>query len=78
MFSRLSDLRAAETINDIIAGNPTKISTSEISINLDNNLKLIITANHTSNPINNNAEIDWNRVSRIKITGIKGEISHDK
>lgn len=76
LFSRLSDLKAAETIYDVIAGNPSVINPTEISISLDENLKLIITANHTSNPLDNNAEIDWWHVSRIKITSIE-ETNHD-
>lgn len=70
LFSRLSDLRAAETIYDVVAGNPTAISKSEFSIDLDKKLKLIIKANHSSNPLINNTEIDWARVSRIKIISI--------
>lgn len=71
LFSRLSDLRASETIYDVLAGNPTKVNALEISITLDNKSKLIITANHISNPLTDKNEIDWDRVSRIKIIDIE-------
>lgn len=71
---RLADLRAAESIYDIMAGNPRIINdgdASKIRINLTKNCFVLFCGNHVNNPRKNTDEIDWLRVRRIKILEIE-------
>lgn len=63
--SRLSDLRAAEIIAEVIAVTPT-IDGDRLILDLCPNFRIIFLANHTSNPIDKNGIVDWTRILRIK------------
>ncbi len=73
--SRLADLRAVDNISQLPVGNPRPIifndeKSMEIDLHLDETL--VICANHNNNPQLPNSNIDWARVTRIKVCSIGG------
>jgi hypothetical protein len=75
---RLADLRAATSTKDLIAGRPLELDGADrqlMAIDLCDNHRIVFCANHTRNPTNETDDLDWPRISRIKILRI--ERSHD-
>ncbi len=70
--SRISDLQSAASISDLIAGDPTRISDTELSIALDADHRLVVAVNHPSTPRDVNGSVDWSRVRRVRIERIEG------
>lgn len=71
---RLADLRASISIKDIVVGSP-RIRNYDpyhesMIINLSEGCSMIFCANHPNNPTNPDGNIDWLKVSRIKILQI--------
>ena len=67
---RLADLRAAECVNDLVAGNPRILNHTveqQFALNICNGFSLIFCANHKNNPRNTNQIVNWSKVNRIKI-----------
>lgn len=72
---RLADLRAATSVKDLVAGQPRELDGADrhhMAIELCDGLRLIFCANHSINPITETGDVDWSRVSRIKILRIEG------
>jgi len=70
LMARLADLRAVSRISQIPVGNPIRINRDGeecIEIELVKEVKIIVSANHSNNPILKNDEVEWDQVSRIKI-----------
>ena len=70
---RLADLRAATTINDLVAGRSLIVDDAnqeQMIINLQHGYRIVFCANHTKNPTTETGETDWTKVSRIKILRI--------
>lgn len=68
---RLADLEAAATVQDLIAGYPRRCKTSEkYRVNLSDGFCVEFSPNHIKNPISQDGNVDWNRVSRIQILSI--------
>jgi len=68
--ARLADLRAVDTIFDLPASTPEFIIYCDlecVGINLPNNEQMIVSANHSNNPLQDDGYIDWLRINRIKI-----------
>lgn len=74
--TRLADLRAYETVGDIMVGHPREINCGENSyaVNLGENYQLVFCANHINVPMVD-GKVDWSKVTRIKILKIRN--SHD-
>lgn len=71
---RLADLRAATSVKDIVAGKPQVLfgkHKHQIAVELCDGYCLLFCANHNVNPLLESDEIDWSRVSRIKILRIE-------
>lgn len=68
---RLADLRAATSVKDIVAGKPQVLHKHQIAVELCDGYCLFFCANHNTNPLLESDEIDWSRVSRIKILRIE-------
>ena len=70
---RLADIRSAETISDLIAGRPRELDngTGQMVIDLYSNYRLVFCANHPSNTVADIGNLDWSRVSRVKILSIE-------
>jgi toxin HigB-1 len=68
---RLADLEAAPTAVDLIAGRPQLQNPSgNYAIRLAEKCCLEFSANHVKNPVDKNGDIDWKKVSRIRIVRI--------
>jgi proteic killer suppression protein len=68
---RLSDLRAAETINDVPIGKPTPMPIKgELGVDLGDHM-LVFRANHDPVPVTSKKETDWSRVTRIQFLRIE-------
>jgi hypothetical protein len=71
---RLADLCAATSVKDIVAGKPRLLpepQANNMAIDLCDGRQLVFTANHVSNPTTQENNLDWNRVTRIKILRIE-------
>lgn len=72
--ARLSDLRAAECVEDIIVGGPEFDGVmGQFSIELTPGSYLIVCANHRSVPVIKPGKVDWKNVTRVKLMEIKYE-----
>lgn len=73
---RLADLWAATSVKDLVAGKPRLLPEPEannMAVDLSEGWRLIFTANHVSNPTTQENNLDWSRVTRIKILRIEEE-----
>jgi proteic killer suppression protein len=71
--NRLADIFAAETINDILVGNPHKAGEHPFLfyvINLDKHIQLLFRANNIKHIYLKNGELDWAQINRIKLVNI--------
>ena len=70
--ARISDLGAASSVRDIVAGNPraNPACDNEMIIDLANSHQIVLCANHAQNPEVSDGGIDWSSVYRIKILRI--------
>jgi hypothetical protein len=71
---RLADLRAATSFKDLVAGRPHLLpepAANNMAVDLCAGLRLVFTANHVSNATNPENNLNWNRVTRIKILRIE-------
>jgi hypothetical protein len=71
---RLSDLRAAKSVKDLVAGRPRiGDDKSHMVVDLGESHRLVFKANHTNNPLNPSNDLDWDRITRIKILRIESD-----
>jgi toxin HigB-1 len=71
---RLSDLIAAKSVKDLVAGRPRLgDDPSHMVVDLGENHRLVFKANHTNNPVTLSDDLDWGRVSRVKILRIESD-----
>lgn len=73
LMHRLADLRAATTIDDVVVGNMSIIGNphqNQVEIDLYGGQKLVLCANHVTNPTAPTGEVDWSQVRRVKIMEI--------
>jgi hypothetical protein len=71
---RLADMSAATSVNDLVAGRPRILGGTaphQMALDLGDNYRIAFTANHTKNPRTETGDLDWKRVSRIKILRIE-------
>lgn len=73
---RLADLRAAISINDLILGHPRLLLDDgkyhqSMIIDLCDDYQMTFCANHPCNPVVENGNIDWSKVSRVKLLRIE-------
>ena len=73
---RLSDLRAAESPGDLVAGRPRFVEGKRplLVLDLSSGFELICEANHVKPPRKEDGALDWLRVHRLKIVEIRGAI----
>lgn len=72
--SRLADMRAAESVTDLIVGNPREMVYQDMpafKIDLSPKECLIFCPVHSKLPVLLNGSIDWHNVSRIKLICIE-------
>ena len=70
---RLADLEVASSVKDLVVGSPRLLDGSEreiMVVDLLNGHCLHFAANHVKNPVTPENQVDWARVTRIKIVRI--------
>jgi len=71
--NRLSDIRAADFIGDVLAGNLRQVLIHGVAcclIDLDAGCILTIACNQPSPKTDQNGEVDWSKVRRVKVTSL--------
>jgi len=70
--ARLADLRAAETVVDVIAGKPADVPEEPgvMSLSLGGPIRLVFRSNHNRTP-EIAGRVDWSRVTRIQLLRIE-------
>jgi proteic killer suppression protein len=71
---RIADIRAADFVSDLIAGNPREIEGGRhrhYAVDLADGYRLVFCANHRDVPVHKTGRVDWSRVDRIKILKIE-------
>jgi toxin HigB-1 len=70
---RLSDLRAATRVDDLVAGQTREIAGyrgGRMAVELGSGWRLVFCANHTVLPTLDTGDVDWSKVGRVKILSI--------
>jgi len=72
---RVADMFAATSPLDILVGDCRPSNTDEgcMVVDLCDGFVIQFSANHVSNPADHDGQIDWRKVSRVKITRIWNE-----
>jgi hypothetical protein len=66
--ARIADLRAADSVADIVAGTPQFFDDDpRMTISVLEALEIVLRPNHLSVPSDAEGRIDWSRVRRLKI-----------
>jgi hypothetical protein len=75
--SRIADLRAAESVDELVAGRPTttKGADPRLTIRLGGGVVLSCRPNHASPPRLDD-ELDWPRVRRLQVVAIAPTEDH--
>lgn len=71
---RLADMRAATSVKDLVVGRPRILDDSRgqhMVVDLCDGYWLTFQSNHTNRPIIDADDIDWARVTRIKLLRIE-------
>jgi hypothetical protein len=71
---RLADLCAAASPKDLVVGRP-RIGTDRehMIVDLCNGHRIVFKPNHTNNPKTETGDVDWEKISRIKILRIESD-----
>jgi proteic killer suppression protein len=70
---RLSDLRAATNVKDLIAGRPGEVGhgrLGHVAVELTSDSRLVFCSNHVVLPVLATGDVDWEKVRRVKILSI--------
>ena len=71
---RLADMRAARSPKDLVVGRPRIGADGQhMVIDLSDGHRIIFKPNHVNSPLTKTGELDWAKVSRIKILRIEGD-----
>lgn len=71
---RLADLRAATSVKDLVVGWPREldgVDRQHVALELCDGHRIVFSANHANNPMTAADDVDWPKVSRIKILRIE-------
>lgn len=71
---RLADLEAATSIKDLLVGNPRTLPGSngkEMVLDLSDGFRIVFSANHPKKHMTQDNNLDWGKVTRIKILRIE-------
>lgn len=71
--NRLSDIRAAEFMCDVVAGHPRSGVISGLNcfhLELADRFVLAVVANHVPPRLDGNGQTDWSRVRRVKVVSV--------
>lgn len=71
--SRIADMRAADSVTDLVVGNPREITGwnfPAFQIDLSSDECIIFSPVHSKLPVLSEGKTDWHNVSRIKLISI--------
>lgn len=70
---RLSDVRAASMIDDLIVGRPRLSGSIEESLTIDlgTDARSVWAPNHVQLPVTEDGLVDWTRTTRVRLTRIE-------
>lgn len=71
---RLADLRAAESVKDLVAGRPRETESANpgcFVVDLADGFRLAFCANHNNVPLLPTGKVDWAAVNRVRILRIE-------
>lgn len=74
LHDRLADLFAANTVRDLLLGNPEEtefMSLNAFKIDIEEGQSLYFVSNHVKTPYLKDGNINWDEVKRIKIIAIQ-------
>lgn len=73
---RLADLRAANSLADVLVGSLRLLSQPEptVTLELADGYLMLCRVNHSTLPVLPTGEVEWNRVRRLLIKSIDGVI----
>lgn len=72
--NRLSDIHAADHIQDVLAGRPRNVRSGTndyYQLDLADQYVLTVTANHAEPRISGDGKTDWPRVRRVKVMSVE-------
>jgi len=75
---RLADLAAAKSIQDLVVGDLRYLdglNKNQMTIDLCDGHRLVFSANHPTNLATSTHELNWQKVSRLKLLRIENEHS---
>lgn len=70
---RLADIMAADTIHDVMAGNPQLGSYDNVDcfhIDLGQNFRLTVASNRKADRTAGSGTVDWTRVRRVRVVAV--------
>ena len=68
----MAEIMAASSIGDLIASPPIPLpEAGKLSICLPENRRLVFAANHPSNPMAADGNLDWEKIYRVKVLDIE-------
>jgi hypothetical protein len=70
--SRFADLRAATSVEDLVAGSPRFLDDKreQLAMELKQGFRMVVSPNHVNNPRDSENRVDWSKVRRVKIVEI--------
>ena len=74
LMGRLSDIRAAEAISDVVAGSPQHGQYGEVDcirFSLGDGAVLVLTPNHSKPRLDDAGNADWPNVRRVRVVALK-------
>lgn len=79
MKRRLADLRAADSILDLVVGAPRfgASTPTQVTLRLADGYELVGVANHRYCPTVEDGAVDWARVRRLKVMAIERTGTND-
>lgn len=69
--NRLADIEAANTVLDLVVGDPKELNNSEYKIELSEEYQLVFSPNPVNVPLLKTGKINWSKVNRIKLVTIR-------
>lgn len=74
IMTLLSELRAAESIDDLVAVESSfaRSPSAVLTISTEDGFRIVIEPNHTLVPLADDGNVLWEQVYRIRITDIEG------
>lgn len=73
--ARLADLRAAASVDDLVAGPPQIVQSEppgRVALPLGEGICLAFCGNHRAVPTADSGQVNWSKVNRIKIVHVGG------